>query len=261
MTDPALGIVRAVRDAGGRALVVGGWVRDRIMGRPSKDIDLEVYGLPVDALRARLARFGAVNAVGESFTVFKVADIDVSLPRRESKIGRGHKAFEIHGDPDMSPAEAARRRDFTINAIAWDPLTDEYVDPFDGRGDIERRLLRAVDVRTFVDDSLRVLRAVQFAARFEFTLEPDTADLCRRIPLDDLPAEQPGDDGGKKGLLIISVPGVGVGDGWGFRTGTFGMLDRAQDHGPGILREALEHQGGLMPAVIAQCYEALPVMI
>ena len=190
MTDPALGIVRAVRDAGGRALVVGGWVRDRIMGRPSKDIDLEVYGLPVDALRALLARFGAVNAVGESFTVFKVADIDVSLPRRESKIGRGHKAFEIHGDPDMSPAEAARRRDFTINAIAWDPLTDEYVDPFDGRGDIERRLLRAVDVRTFVDDSLRVLRAVQFAARFEFTLEPDTADLCRRIPLDDLPAER-----------------------------------------------------------------------
>ena len=190
MTDPALGIVRAVRDAGGRALVVGGWVRDRIMGRLSKDIDIEVYGLPVERLRPLLATFGPVNAVGESFTVLKVGDIDVSLPRRESKIGRGHKAFEVHGDPGMSPVDAARRRDFTINAIAWDPLADEYVDPFDGRGDIERRLLRAVDPRTFVEDSLRVLRAVQFAARFEFALDPGTAELCRRIPLDDLPAER-----------------------------------------------------------------------
>jgi tRNA nucleotidyltransferase (CCA-adding enzyme) len=190
VTDPALRIVRAVAAAGGRALVVGGWVRDRIMGRPSKDIDIEVYGLPAERLRPLLATFGPVNAVGESFTVYKVGDIDVSLPRRESKIGRGHKAFEVHGDPDMSPVEAARRRDFTINAIAWDPLADEYVDPFDGRGDIERRLLRAVDPQTFVDDSLRVLRAVQFAARFEFTLDPRTAELCRRIPLDDLPAER-----------------------------------------------------------------------
>ncbi len=183
-------IVRAVRDAGGRALIVGGWVRDRLMGQPSKDIDLEVYGLPADRLRDVLSAFGPVNAVGESFTVYKVADIDVSLPRRESKIGRGHKGFEVHGDPHMSPREAARRRDFTINAIAWDPLTEEYVDPFDGRGDIARRLLEAVDLSTFGDDSLRVLRAVQFAARFEFDLDPATADLCRRIPLDDLPAER-----------------------------------------------------------------------
>ncbi|HEY0874484.1 MAG TPA: hypothetical protein VGD94_13515 [Vicinamibacterales bacterium] len=183
-------IVRAVRDAGGRALIVGGWVRDRLMGQPSKDIDLEVYGLPADRLRDVLSAFGPVNAVGESFTVYKVAGIDVSLPRRESKIGRGHKGFEVHGDPHMSPREAARRRDFTINAIAWDPLTEEYVDPFDGRGDIARRLLKAVDLSTFGDDSLRVLRAVQFAARFEFDLDPATADLCRRIPLDDLPAER-----------------------------------------------------------------------
>jgi len=183
-------MVRAVREAGGRALVVGGWVRDRIMGRPSKDIDLEVYGVPADRLRELLARFGSVNAVGESFTVYKVADIDVSLPRRESKVGRGHKGFEVHGDPTLSPEEAARRRDFTINAIAWDPLTDTYVDPFDGRGDIERRRLKAVDPQTFGDDSLRVLRALQFAARFEFELDPGTAELCRRIPLDDLPAER-----------------------------------------------------------------------
>jgi tRNA nucleotidyltransferase (CCA-adding enzyme) len=186
----ALAIVRAVRDAGGRALVVGGWVRDRLMGRASKDVDLEVFGLAADRLRSVLAAFGPVNAVGESFTVYKVGDIDVSLPRTESKVGRGHKGFEVRGDPFLSPREAARRRDFTINAIAWDPLADEYVDPFDGRGDIGRKLLRAVDLATFGDDSLRVLRAIQFAARFEFDLDPATADLCRRIPLDDLPAER-----------------------------------------------------------------------
>jgi tRNA nucleotidyltransferase (CCA-adding enzyme) len=188
--DLAASIIAAIRDAGGRALIVGGWVRDRLMGRTSKDIDIEVYGLPADSLRAVLATFGPVNVVGESFTVYKVADIDVALPRRESKVGRGHKGFEVHGDPTLSPREAARRRDFTINAIAWDPLTDEYLDPFDGRADIERRTLRAVDPSTFGEDSLRVLRAIQFAARFEFNLDEPTADLCRSIPLDDLPAER-----------------------------------------------------------------------
>jgi tRNA nucleotidyltransferase (CCA-adding enzyme) len=193
----AVEICRAVRDAGGRALIVGGWVRDRLMGPstplgagPSKDVDVEVFGVPADRLRHLLAAFGSVNTVGESFTVYKVADIDVSLPRRESKTGRGHKGFAVTGDPSMAPAEAARRRDFTINAISWDPLVNEYVDPFDGRGDIERRLLRAVDERTFGDDSLRVLRAVQFAARFEFTLDERTRQLCREIPLDDLPSER-----------------------------------------------------------------------
>jgi tRNA nucleotidyltransferase (CCA-adding enzyme) len=116
--------------------------------------------------------------------------IDVALPRRESKQGRGHKGFEVRGDPFMSLDEAARRRDFTINAISWDPLSDEYVDPVNGRTDLERRLLRAVDPATFGDDSLRALRAVQFAARFEFALDDKTAELCRQIRLDDLPAER-----------------------------------------------------------------------
>jgi tRNA nucleotidyltransferase (CCA-adding enzyme) len=183
-------IARAVRDHGGRALVVGGWVRDTLMGRPCKDVDVEVYGVPADRLRALLERFGSVNTVGESFTVYKVAGVDVSLPRRESKIGRGHKAFEVTGDPSLSPREAARRRDFTINAISWDPLSDAYEDPFDGRGDIARKLLKAVDETTFGEDSLRVLRALQFAARFEFELEERTRALCRAIPLDDLPSER-----------------------------------------------------------------------
>jgi tRNA nucleotidyltransferase (CCA-adding enzyme) len=188
--ETAIGIARRVHEAGGRAVIVGGWVRDRIMGRSCKDVDLEVYGIAAAGLRDLLREFGNVNAVGESFTVYKVADVDVALPRRESKIGRGHKAFEVVGDPHLSFEDAARRRDFTINAIAWDPLTGEYIDPFDGRGDIERRLLRAVDLRTFGEDSLRVLRAVQFAARFEFTLDAATRDLCRAIPLDDLPSER-----------------------------------------------------------------------
>ena len=128
--------------------------------------------------------------VGESFQVYKCGDIDVSLPRRESKSGRGHRAFEVTGDPAMSIEEAARRRDFTVNAIAWDPLTEEYLDPFDGRGDIGRRLLRVVDRERFLDDSLRVLRAVQFAARLDLRLDDEARELCRAVALDDLPAER-----------------------------------------------------------------------
>ena len=183
-------IAQACRAAGGRALIVGGWVRDRIRAEPSNDIDLEVFGIPQDRLAGVLAPFGRVEAVGQSFPVYKVGGLDVALPRRESKSGRGHKGFEVVGDPFMSIEDSARRRDFTINAIAWDPLTDLYEDPFRGRDDIGRRVLRVVDPATFGDDSLRVLRAIQFAARFEFTLHDDTAELCRRIALDDLPAER-----------------------------------------------------------------------
>ena len=188
--ERARAIATAVRDAGGRALIVGGWVRDRLMGRDSKDIDVEVYGVTSERLRQILESMGRVETVGGSFQVYKTGDIDVSLPRRESKSGPGHRGFEVTGDPDMSLEDAARRRDFTINAIAWDPLTGEYLDPFDGRGDLQRRLLRIVDPVTFPDDSLRVLRAVQFAARFDLALDETTHALCSAIPLDDLPAER-----------------------------------------------------------------------
>lgn len=183
-------LARAIRDRGGRALVVGGWVRDDLLGLESKDLDLEVFGVPAASLRALLERFGRVEAVGESFAVYKLSGVDVSLPRRESRTGRGHKGFQVEGDPTMSVEEAARRRDFTINAISRDPLTDELLDPCDGRSDLAARVLRAVDARTFADDSLRVLRALQFAARFELTIAADTAALCRSLPLDDLPAER-----------------------------------------------------------------------
>lgn len=188
--DTARAIAVAAQAAGGRALIVGGWVRDRLLGRASKDVDLEIYGVPADRLRGLLEPFGPVNAVGESFTVYKVAEVDVALPRRESKIARGHRGFEVTGDPAMSPEDAARRRDFTVNAIAWDPLSGTYVDPFHGRDDLAAGVLKAVDARTFGDDSLRVLRAIQFAARFGFRLDPGTFEICRRLPLDDLPAER-----------------------------------------------------------------------
>ena len=188
--ETAVQIAKIARREGGRALIVGGWVRDMILGRPNKDIDIEVYGIPAERLRELLAELGNVNTVGESFTVYKVREVDVSLPRVESKIGRGHRAFAVTGNPELKPEQAARRRDFTINAIAWDPLTEGYIDPFEGRRDLERRVLKAVDLATFGEDSLRVLRGVQFAARFEFQMEPATRELCSRIELDDLPSER-----------------------------------------------------------------------
>jgi len=183
-------IAAAARAAGGRALCVGGFVRDRILNRPSKDLDIEVFGIPQDKLQALLQSLGKVVPAGQAFPVYKLGDIDVALPRRESKTGRGHKGFTVEGDPSMPFEEAARRRDFTINAIGWDPLTNEYLDPFKGRDDLRKRILRVVDPSTFADDSLRVLRALQFAARFELTIDPDTARICSAIALDDLPAER-----------------------------------------------------------------------
>jgi len=201
-------IATAVREAGGRALIVGGWVRDQLLGLPaSSNVDLEVFGVPGGRLRALLETFGRVEAVGESFQVYKIGDLDVSLPRRDSKAGRGHRGFVVTGDPDMSIEEAARRRDFTVNAISFDPLTSEYFDPFDGRADLERRRLRVVDPRTFGDDSLRVLRGVQFAARFALTIDTSTAELCRRIPLDDLPPERVWGEFEK--LLFAPKPSIG----------------------------------------------------
>jgi tRNA nucleotidyltransferase (CCA-adding enzyme) len=199
-----------VRAHGGRALAVGGFVRDQLLGRPSKDLDLEVFGIPQEQLAAVLGELGRVEPVGQAFPVFKLGTIDVALPRRESKSGRGHKAFTVVGDPSMSIADAARRRDFTINAIAWDPLSGEYLDPFHGRDDLQRHVLRVVDPERFGDDSLRVLRALQFVARFALTLDPGSARLCRGIPLDDLPSERIWGEF-EKLLLIADRPSLGFG--------------------------------------------------
>jgi tRNA nucleotidyltransferase (CCA-adding enzyme) len=201
-------IAENVRSEGGRALIVGGWVRDRLLGLESTNIDLEVFGIPADRLRTLLETFGRIEAVGASFQVYKLGDLDISLPRRESKSGRGHRGFDVTGDPSMSVEEAARRRDFTLNAISWDPLTSEYLDPCNGRADLDRRILRVVDPTTFADDSLRVLRAVQFAARFDLTVDDETRSICRGIALDDLPSERIWGEVEK--LLFATQPSIGL---------------------------------------------------
>lgn len=200
ISQAVIRLCQTVERAAGRALLVGGWVRDFARGVENIDYDIEVYGLETARLRELLDAQGKVDAVGEAFTVYKVRlrdseqrqsfVVDVSLPRRESKTGRGHRGFVVEGDPQMSFEDAARRRDFTINAMMYDPLRDEIIDPYGGREDIARGIIRVVDPKTFVEDSLRVLRAMQFAARFEYSIDPATIELCRTIDLSDLPAER-----------------------------------------------------------------------
>ena len=190
-------LLEVLRDAGGRPYLVGGAVRDGILGLPHKDLDIEVFSLALGPLKEALASMGRVDAVGEAFTVFKVSGlegvegaVDVSLPRRDSKAGPGHRGIAVVGDPDLGLAEAARRRDFTINAVMFDPFAEAMVDPFGGQRDLSERVLRAVDPATFAEDPLRALRAVQLAARFELRVEPRTAALCASMPLGELPADR-----------------------------------------------------------------------
>jgi tRNA nucleotidyltransferase (CCA-adding enzyme) len=168
-----------------RGLIVGGSVRDAVLGYQPKDVDLEVYGMNYDDLAAVLRRYGRMDFVGRKFGVIKFWDesgneVDISIPRRESKTGVGHKDFSTSFDPDMTSREAAARRDFTVNALAWDPLTEELHDYFGGMGDIDRGVLRATSP-AFSEDPLRVLRGMQFSARFGMRLEPRTAELCRPL--------------------------------------------------------------------------------
>lgn len=203
-------ISKVVSTAGGRAMLVGGCVRDELMGIEPKDWDLEVYGIGSSSLRELLDRFGEVIVVGEAFAVYKLgSDLDVSIPRRERKMGKGHRGFAIEGDPTMSFVEACSRRDFTINAILKDPLTDEIVDPFEGRGDLQRKVVRHVSDRTFAEDSLRVLRAAQFAARFEFDIATATVALCKGIDVTDLPKERIWGEL-EKLLLKAQKPSIGL---------------------------------------------------
>ncbi|HMG73232.1 MAG TPA: HD domain-containing protein [Pyrinomonadaceae bacterium] len=208
--EQVLNLAEAVRNEDGRALLVGGCVRDELMGQQPKDWDVEIYGIEPARLRELLEAFGPVNVVGEAFTVYKLgAHLDISLPRRERKTGRGHRAFFIEGDPEMTVDEATGRRDFTINAILKDPLTEEIIDPCNGRADLQQRIIRAISAETFSEDSLRVLRAAQFAARFEFEVEPETVSLCRAIDLSDLPSERVWGEM-EKLLLRAEHPSIGL---------------------------------------------------
>lgn len=224
-TKPLRRLVDVVVGAGGRAIAVGGCIRDHLLGVVPKDIDVEVGGLTLAALEKALVDAGLnVHAVGRAFGVLKVEVIcddgqvgtrekeviDVALPRTESKSGRGHKGFVVESDPFLSFDKAAARRDFTINAMGIDLKSGELLDPWGGVSDLERGVLKHVS-DAFDEDPLRVLRAAQFAARFGLDVDDGTVARCRAL-LPELPTlakERLGEE--MKKLLVKGVwPSVGL---------------------------------------------------
>lgn len=200
----------AIEASGGRALLVGGCVRDAALGIASPDLDVEVYGIEPRDLVALLESRFEIDLVGEAFGVIKLrgAPIDVSLPRRESKRGLGHRGFEIASDPGMDPRQAAARRDFTINAMALDPRDGRLIDPFGGLADLDARILRHTTEK-FGEDPLRVLRGMQLIARFQLQPAPETLELCRRIEPEGLAPERVSSEW-KKLVLLGARPSLGL---------------------------------------------------
>jgi len=170
-----------------KCYVVGGAVRDRILGRECKDYDIECFGIGVEDFEKAMEHLGA-QGVGKSFFVYKYHDLDIALPRTEQKVSPGHRGFEVHLATEEK--EASKRRDFTINALMYDIQNEQILDFWNGFEDVEHKLLRVVDESSFVEDSLRVLRAMQFAARFGFKVEEKGGLLCQNISLEDLPKER-----------------------------------------------------------------------
>ena len=182
------GIALRAKALGGRAMLVGGCVRDALTGRGSADIDCEVYGLAPQALRSLAAEFGEVDESGARYGIFTLKDagIDLAVPRLERRIGPKHGDFDVQLDPALPFARAAARRDFTVNAILRDALTGEIVDPFGGQADLRRGVLRAVPGDGFAEDPLRVLRGAQFASRFHLSPDEETLARMRTMKTDDL---------------------------------------------------------------------------
>lgn len=189
----ARAIAQEVARRGGRTFYVGGFVRDQILGRESKDVDIEVHGIPVPELREVLDGFGEVEEFGALFGIFNLRGhtLDIAVPRREDVEGRGARGeVEAAADPFLGTYKAALRRDLTINALYEDVLTGEVIDHFGGREDLARGIIRYVDAGTFVEDPLRVLRAAQFAARFGMRVADETVALCASLDLSGLPSER-----------------------------------------------------------------------
>ena len=229
LTPELLRLAEALRGEGGRPVLVGGWVRDCLLGIPhSKDFDLEVFGMDPGVLKRVLGRFGPVHSVGRHFGVLKLStregEYDVSVPRRESKTGKGHKGFWVTPDPDMTFEQAAARRDFTINAMGFGLLENAFLDPYGGWQDLQARLLRHVGP-AFGEDPLRVLRAMQFAGRFRLTIVPETVAICRAQNLTELPRERVWEEV-RKLLLQAARPSEGL-----RYARTLGVLDIFPDLG------------------------------
>lgn len=177
---------------GGQVFYVGGFVRDRLLGRDNKDVDIEVHGVTPEVLERILDGLGERRQMGTSFGVYGLnhIDLDIAMPRKEQATGRGHRDFQVFVDPFLGTEKAAMRRDFTINALMEDVCTGGIVDPFGGREDLARGVLRHVNDRSFGEDPLRVLRGAQFAARFGFTLAEETVALCASMELGALARER-----------------------------------------------------------------------
>ncbi len=206
-------LANAIHQQGGQPILVGGSVRDYLLGQLlPKDLDLEVYRLEANELEGVLSQFGKVLRVGKSFGVLKLitqhAEYDVSLPRRESKTGKGHKGFLVNADPQMTFEEASARRDFTVNSIGFDPIQQIWLDPHLGQEDLKKGILRHVGP-AFAEDPLRVLRGAQFAARLNFQLAPETIELCKTLDLNELSRERLLGEF-KKLLLRPERPSIGL---------------------------------------------------
>jgi tRNA nucleotidyltransferase (CCA-adding enzyme) len=182
-----------------KVIIVGGFIRDKILNIENKDIDIEVYNIStLEHLKELLDEFGNVNEVGKSFGVLKLYfegyELDFSLPRIDNKIDLGYKGFETKIKPNINFELAASRRDFTINAIGYDVVTKKILDPYNGMDDLNNKILRAVNKNSFIEDPLRVLRAVQFCARFSLILDDHTfllcKDMCNKDMLRELPKER-----------------------------------------------------------------------
>jgi len=205
-----------IAEKGGKALLIGGSVRDFVMGKMPKDFDLEIYGLPATVVEEAIQPIGKVVEVGRAFGILKIRlksgfEIDVSLPRTDSKIGVGHRGFEVKTDPFMKVEDAARRRDFTMNSMAADPLTGELFDPFSGASDIKKGILKITDPERFTDDPARVLRALQFVGRFGLEVDKESLAVIRETAtrLKEEPKERIGEEW-KKLLLKSEKPSMGL---------------------------------------------------
>ncbi len=188
----AAALAEKVAAVGGRVYYVGGFVRDRLMGRDCKDVDVEVHGIAPAQLEEILDTLGERTVMGVSFGVYglKHYDLDIAMPRSETNTGRGHKDFTVAVDPFLGVRKAAQRRDFTINAMMQDVLTGEVVDPFGGQEDLQKGLIRHVCDASFGEDPLRVLRGAQFAARFGFRIADETIAICKEMDLSALAGER-----------------------------------------------------------------------
>ncbi|MBR0063029.1 MAG: tRNA nucleotidyltransferase, partial [Oscillospiraceae bacterium] len=202
-------VARLAEAAGGRAYYVGGFVRDGLLGIENKDVDVEVHGVAAGRLFELLKEIGEPLSYGSEFGIYslKGSRVDVALPRSERATGRGHRDFEVFTDPFLGTEKAARRRDFTVNAMMWDILSGDLIDHFGGLDDLAAGVLRHVDDDSFSEDPLRVLRAAQFAARFGFSIAPETVSLCRSMDVSALSRERVEEEL-RKALLKADKPSV-----------------------------------------------------